>query len=159
MRCIATGENFLGSEEFATEKGNVLYIDQEMPASELQKRCRQLGLSERDQKIWFFTNESEEPLNLSKEAKVNWLLEFIEKEKIKVVFIDTLRAVAGGLKEEKAEEVRAFFNLFRQVKNRGVTIVFLDHCRKPNHFEGKIPKKEQLFASQDKAASVEIEIR
>jgi hypothetical protein len=32
----------------------------------------------------------------------------------------------------------------------------LDHFRKPSNFEGKIPKKEHLFASQDKVASVEI---
>jgi hypothetical protein len=70
--------------------------------------------------------------------------------------IDTLRSVAGGLKEEKAEEVRAFFNKFKSLKDSGVAVIFLDHCRKPQQHEGKRPKKEQLFASQDKLASVEV---
>jgi hypothetical protein len=30
------------------------------------------------------------------------------------------------------------------------------HLRKPSHFEGKTPKKEQLLGSQDKTASVEV---
>jgi hypothetical protein len=71
------------------------------------------------------------------------------------LFIDTLRAVAGGLKEDRAEDVRAFFDKFKDFKNKGIVVVFIDHCRKPAHFEGKVPKKEQLLGSQDKVASIE----
>ena len=35
-------------------------------------------------------------------------------------------------------------------------MIILDHLRKPSNFEGKVPKKEHLFSSQDKVASVEI---
>jgi hypothetical protein len=80
----------------------------------------------------------------------------VKQQKINIIFVDTFRASAGGIKEEKAEEIRKFFNLFKSFKDSGVAVVFLDHCRKPNNFEGKIPKKEQVFSSQDKVASTDL---
>lgn len=159
-KSISMGINFLNSEEFPTEKGNVLYIDQEMSQVELQRRGRQLGFKKMENQFWIISNSD---LNLNSKADedpeedtARQLNSFIRRYKIRVVFIDTFRAVAGGLKEDKAEEVRAFFNKFKALKDEGVTLVFLDHCRKPLRFEGKAPKKEQLFASQDKVASVEV---
>ena len=95
-------------------------------------------------------------INLNRPEGYVWLKTFVGFHKIKVVFIDTFIAVTGGLKEEKAEEIRQFFNKFNSLKNSGVTIVWLMHLRKPNNFEGKTPKKEQLLGSQDKSASVEV---
>lgn len=97
----------------------------------------------------------EEPLNFDSEQTIGQLRTLIAEKDIKVVFVDTFRAVAGGMKEEKAEEIRKFFNRLKPLKDQGVTLVFLDHCRKPAQFEGKVPKKDQLFASQDKVASAE----
>jgi hypothetical protein len=97
-------------------------------------------------------------LNLSNPERedLDVITDMVKKHDIKVVIIDTFRAVAGGMKEEKAEEVRAFFSRFRPIKDMGVCIIFLDHFRKPSHFEGKIPKKEHLFASQDKVSNSEV---
>lgn len=155
-KCVVKGMPFLGNDLFATEPCNVLYIDQEMSAGELQRRGKQLNISENENQFLMITNENEKPINFSMDEDVDEFFEILKQHNIKLVFIDTLRAVAGGLKEDKAEDVREFFNRFRQVKNKGIAIVFLDHCRKPNHFEGKTPKKEQLLGSQDKTASIEV---
>lgn len=152
-RCIALGVDFLGHKEFKTEASNVLYVDMEMSQSEAQRRGRQLGLDEGNKRILFFSDTN---LNLNTDEGVQWLLNVIEYYEIKVVFLDTFRAVSGGIKEEKADEIRTFFNRLKILKDNGVAVVFLDHFRKPSNFEGKVPKKEFLFGSTDKTASVEI---
>lgn len=151
-RCIAQGKNFLDQEEFATIKGKVLYIDSENAKSEIQRRGRQLQFNDDDN---FFVL-SLDSLNLNDEKMVSMIKDHIENQKIDTVFIDTFRAVAGSLKEEKAEEVRAFFNRFKSLKDKGVSIVFLDHFKKTSPFEGKTPKKDFLLGSIDKGASVEV---
>lgn len=154
-KSIANGSDFLGDPLFKTLEGNVLYIDAEMSKSEIQRRGRQLGLSEQKNKL-FILNTDDINFQAMDSEDLWWLERFVRDNYIVTVFIDTLRAVAGGLDEVKAEKVRAFFNGFKPFKNKGVSIVFLDHQRKPAQFEGKSPKKEQLFASQDKVASVEV---
>lgn len=151
-RCIAMGADFLGDTQFATVQGKVLYIDGENSMSEIQRRGRQLQLTNSDQ-LHFLPIDT---LNLNDEIETGELIDEIEKKHFDVVIIDTFRAVAGGLKEEKAEEVRTFFSRFKSLKERGVALVWLDHYRKPSNFEGKLPKKEFLFGSQDKAAGVEV---
>jgi hypothetical protein len=152
-KCIATGQNFLGTSELKTEKAKVLYVDQEMSQAEFQRRGRQLSFPQNLENLWILNVND---LNLNDAAAFEKLSEHIKKNSIGFVVIDTLRAVAGGLKEEKAEEVRAFFNRFRELKSLDVSILILDHCRKPQRFEGKAPKKEQLFSSQDKVACAEV---
>ncbi len=153
-RSIVEGVNFLGDENFKTEGANVLYIDGESPKSELQRRCRQLNFKSNTPHRLHIIKE--DILNLDKDEADVWLRAFIEFYKIKVVFIDTFISVSGGIKEDKAEDIRQFFNKFNSLKNKGVVVVWLMHLRKPNYFEGKAPKKEQVLGSQDKIASVEV---
>lgn len=151
---IVTGKNFLHDENFKTEGANVLYIDGESSKSEIQRRGRQLD---------FQTNTpfklhiiKEDSLNLNEDDADIWFKSFIEFYEIKVVFIDTFISISGGIKEDKAEDIRQFFNKFNSLKNNGVVVIWLMHLRKPNFFEGKAPKKEQVLGSQDKIASVEV---
>lgn len=153
---LTTPRPFLHDEFFVTQGCNVLYIDGEMAISEFQRRGKQLGLSdERKYQIYYLNIDS---LNLYDETcgDLEKIVDAVRRYEIGVVIIDTLRAVAGGLKEEKAEEVRAFFNRLRVLKDLGVSVIILDHLRKKQPFEGKTPTMEQLFSSQDKAASADI---
>lgn len=153
IRAIASGESFLGT--FQTKKGAVLYIEQETPEQEVQRRGRQLRFPEMGMEGVFITSSSGEPLNLNSNENVRKLTEEVSAQKISVVVIDTLRSVAGGLKEEKAEEVRAFFNRFKPMAESGVSVIFLDHTRKPRQFENRSkPAMDQILGSQDKIASV-----
>lgn len=153
-RCLSLGENFLGDPRFETRGCNVLYIDCENSRSELQRRGRQLGFV--DGSVFNLQLYNDKEINLNSDEGEAWLHAAIEYFDFKVVFIDTLRAVAGGLKEEKAEEVRAFYGRYRSLKDKGVTVVWLDHFRKPNNFEKRIPQKEMLLGSTDKTAGVEV---
>jgi len=150
---IAAGTPFLGHSQFATKQGSVLYVENETPQYDMQRRGRQLGFHTVGQHIWYLNQDS---LNFNDQATIQQLAHFVDKCNIKVIFVDTLRSVSGGLKEEKAEEVRLFFNRFKSFTNSGIAIIFIDHCRKPQAFESKArPKKEQVLGSQDKVAAVE----
>lgn len=149
---IANGTDFLQHSDFKAHEGTVLYIDQEMSQTELQRRGNLLGLPNTKNPIYLGRGGN---LDFSKEEHIEDLFATIARYEVKVVFIDTLRAVAGGLKEDKAEEVRQFLDRFKSLKDQGVALVFLDHCRKPALREGNTPKKEQLLGSQDKVASIE----
>jgi RecA-family ATPase len=151
MRSIAKGDLFLG--KFKTKQGNVLYIEQETPQVEIQRRGRQLGLNDLDN-VWMVSSK-DDPLNLNDPAVVKQLEDIVKSKNISVVFVDTFRSVAGGLKEEKAEEIRAFFNRFRKLAETGIAFVFLDHTRKPRPFESHTkPMMDQILGSQDKASAV-----
>jgi RecA-family ATPase len=151
IRSIALGIPFLGT--FETKKGNVLYIEQETPQVEIQRRGRQLGLNGLDN-VWMVSSK-DDPLNLNDSNIINQLIAHVKSKNISAVFVDTFRSVAGGIKEEKAEEIRAFFNRFRPLVENGVAVVVLDHTRKPGQFEKRTkPMLEQIFASQDKVAVV-----
>jgi predicted transcriptional regulator len=151
-KCISTGAPLFNEDRFKVQKGRVLYIDAENGSRELQRRGRMLSFVANENLIFFPADD----LNLNNGAWSDELMRQINEKRIDVVIIDTFRAVAGGLQEEKAEEVRAFFARYKKLKDDDVCIIWLDHFRKPDHFAGKIPKKEHLFGSQDKTASVEV---
>jgi hypothetical protein len=148
-RCVAEGISFLGDPQFATEKCNVLYVENETPENEIQRRGKVLGFGEG---ILMLRQECP-PLN--SDAAVGELFEMAVVRKVGMVIIDTVRSVAGGMREEKAEEIRMFFDRFKKFCAAGITVIFTDHCRKPHQLESKtMPKKEQLLGSQDKVAAV-----
>lgn len=153
---LTTPRNFLHSSRFSVEGCNVLYIDCEMGDFLVRKRGRQLGFNDEHLFQTYFITKDALNLNDDDGADLEDVIAIIKKRDVKLVIIDTFRAVAGGLKEEKAEEIRSFFSRFMQLKDLGVCVIFLDHLRKPNHFEGKTPKKEHLFASQDKVAVADV---
>jgi len=153
---ITMPRSFLNESSFPVVGTNVLYIDGEMSKSELQRRGKQMGFSDkRKHKLLFVSQDS---VNLSSEESTDLdeVIEIVKKEKIGVVFVDTLRSVADGMEENKAEEVRKFFNRFKSLKDMGVCVVFLDHLRKSYGPRQSEPQKDNLLASQDKTASVEV---
>lgn len=153
-RAISAGENFLGEDGFQTKKGRVLYINGENSEREMQRRLEKMEIDNEDLLI---TNSDKFKLN--NDDSVELIKKLIEEQKIDVIIIDTFRALAGGINEDRAEEVRAFFDRLKPFKDIGISLIFLDHNRKPQNFEGNKPKKEQLLGSQDKTANMEVLIQ
>lgn len=165
-KCLSEGLSWFGHPAFATAPARVLYVNMEMSISEMQRRGRKIGFDSSNANLHIL-NEDDFNLNAGgvrmpngemsgDDLKYRWLLTYIHQKSIQVVVIDTFRAASGGLKEEKAEEVRSFFKKFQLLKNSGVSVIFLEHVRKPTQLEGKTPKKEQLLGSQDKTANAEV---
>lgn len=151
--CIATGSHFLGSEKFPTTQGRVMYVDAEMDYSQLRHRGLKLKFSLIEEGELLMI--SEQQINLREEYNFIEFEAILESYGVRVVVIDTLRGVAGGLVEDKAEEVRRFMEQFKMLKHKGYSAIILDHCRKPLRNEGYAPKKEQILGSQDKVANAE----
>ncbi|MDB5188054.1 MAG: hypothetical protein JWO50_574 [Candidatus Kaiserbacteria bacterium] len=151
-KCISSGAPLFGEEKYPTQQGRVLYVDAENGKRQIQSRGRQLGMTDSDNLIFLPADD----INLNDDAWAKELIETIHNQKIDVVIIDTFRAVAGGLEEQKAEEIRKFFNRYKKMRENNVCFIWLDHLRKPERFDGGVPKKEHLLGSQDKAASVDI---
>lgn len=148
-RCVAEGRPFLGNPEFAVEQCKVLYFENETPPDVIQRRGKMLGYAGSNILIY---QQDGPPLNTDDTVK-DLLCRAIDQG-VGLVIIDTIRSVAGGLREEKAEEVRAFLDRFKQFNLVDITVVLTDHCRKPQHLESRtVPKKEQLLGSQDKVAA------
>jgi DNA-binding HxlR family transcriptional regulator len=153
-RALVSGTPFLSNPEFKTNGCNVVYIDAENSKSEFQRRCKQMKISINGPNKFYI--HSDDDLNLNEPVNVQWLTTLLEYYNAKVVIIDTFRAVAGGLSDDKSVEVREFFNRFKSLKDKGISIVLLDHFRKPSNLDGKVPKKEHLIGSQDKTSSSEV---
>jgi RecA-family ATPase len=152
---ITTPRPFVDEPQFDVKGTNVLYIDGEMSKSELQRRGRQMGFADARKHKLFFVSQNEVNLSSDERDDLGDVMRIVEEEDIGVVFVDTLRAVAGGIEENKAEEVRRFFNRFKPLKDAGVCVVFLDHLRKGFGPKQSEPQKDNLLASQDKTASCE----
>lgn len=144
-RCITEGLALFGNQTMKTDAHKVLYCNLEMSVSEMQRRGRLIGFNS-DNKNLIILNEDDFNLNGAglDDYKYRWLLDFIAREKIEVLIIDTFRPTTGGIPEEKAELIRRFFQKFMILKNCGVSVIFIEHVRKPTQLEGKIPKKEQV---------------
>src|ERR1035437_6523521 len=156
-KCISEGSPWFGCEGLKTKKARVLYINLEMSISEIQRRGRKISFDPYNQNL-IILNEDNFNLNEGTgrdDLKFRWLLKCIYTYKVEVVIIDTFRAVSGGLQENDAEKVRAFYQKFMILKNSGISLIVLEHMRKPSHLEGKVPKKEAVLGSQDKTANAE----
>ncbi len=156
-KCLADGSPLFGNPNFPVKKSKVLYINLEMSTSEVQRRGRLIGFKSEETNL-IILNEDDFNLNAGSrmDFKYLWLLEFTLRENIEVIIIDTVRPTIGNMREDKAEEVRSFFQKFFILKNSGVSLVFTEHLRKPTQMEGRIPKKEQVLGSQDKVSNLEV---
>lgn len=152
-KCVAAGTPYLGNPAFATTQCKVLYIENETAKSDFQRRGKRLGFHDVEDNLFTLLDDCP-PLNNKKAAEA--LYNFAGQKGIELIFIDTFRSVAGGIKENEADEIRRIFDNFKPFMESGITVVFLDHCRKPHLNEGGlIPKKEQLLGSQDKFSAPE----
>lgn len=154
MKSMSSGSHFLAHEGFKTQQSKVLYIDAEMGPKTLQRRCKFLGLDSIpfvDPPIFITGTE----INIKEDESFEALEYLVKENRIDVVIIDTLRAVAGGLQEDDAPAVREFLQRFNRFKNDGKLVIILDHCRKPDRGSHGAPKKEYVLGSQDKVANAE----
>jgi hypothetical protein len=152
-RCVAAGTPYLGNPAFATTQCKVLYIENETAKYDFQRRGKRLNFREIEENI--FTLLDDFP-TLRDKKNAEALHAFAVQNEIGLIVIDTFRSVAGGIMEEKAEEIRRIFDNLKPFMESGITVVILDHTRKPHLNEGgMIPKKEQLLGSQDKFSAPE----
>jgi hypothetical protein len=125
--CIASGKPIFGS--FRTQKGRVVYIDEENDLCELTERMESIkagmGLTE-DLEIAFLSSEG-----IKIEERLEQIEDFLTKFEPSVIIVDTLRRVVT-FEENDAGQVSAFFTdvIKPIIKKHGCTWIFLHHMRK-----------------------------
>lgn len=128
--CIATGKKYLG--KFKTKKNNVAILSAEN--SVLTDRERLLAIC-RGLKIRRLNN-----LYILRRAKCGDILntfyktalfDFLEKNNIKVLFLDTINPLTPELEDISTKEVTKLFNEFlKPISEAGIYVEFLHHTDK-----------------------------
>jgi len=115
---------------FDTEKGSVLYIDEENPLQQIQPRLKGLAFSVKDKKDLenlHFYNYTDLKLH---NKNIKALREIIEKHKPKVVVLDSaIRFLVG--KENESSDVAVFTNHLKSLMAKyNCTFIVLHHTTK-----------------------------
>ncbi len=151
-QCVCAGSPLFG--RFQTIQSNVLYLDGENGLRALHDRGRILQFTDAMKDSLYFISDYE--LSLNSDDSIQTLIKIIQDKNIKLVIVDTFRSFSGfEIDENKAMDIRQFFKRFFTLRELGVTVLFMEHNRKPGIGEHGNPSKSQVLGSQDKLASVD----
>jgi hypothetical protein len=141
---IARGENFLRWR--ATRKARVLYVEGEMPASQLQQRARELiGATELGFfRILAFTSQVEDIQYLSTPAGRKAIETNLGDAE--VLILDSISTL-GGFATNDEEHWLEFLHWLNQLRRRGLCIIFLHHAGKSGMQRGHSRSEDMLDVS------------
>lgn len=148
---ISKGENFL--EQFSCEKAGVLMIDEEDHLRSLKARLLMLGCSA-DLPIHFMSMKGFDVCDENWRKKV---FEICDKEKLDVIFLDSLVRIHSG-KENESGSMAKVFRAIRTLCNRGKTVIVSHHERKEGTNGKKISAQDRLRGSTDIPAALDSHI-
>ncbi len=135
--CVANGRKFFGLK---TKKGKVLYLDRENNDSLIHQRLHALRRGHLKQ---FFRKNF--PLNFlirqgdfENQLWVEQLINTIKKEKIKLIFIDTMKRYSSNFDENSANDInRIYINVYQPIIDEcNCSIVFLHHTNRTGDYRG-----------------------
>lgn len=149
---VSRGGKWLGN--FQTQRGSVLYIDEESSPGLLGKRFRQVaepkGISGNIPDIHFLIGQG---LCLSNPNSVEKLRCLLEKYRPKFVIVDALIRVHSA-EENSAKEMAQVFAIVKDlIRQYGCTMVFADHQKKPS--QHGFSQEFQLRGSSEKLAFID----
>lgn len=143
---IATGKDLFG--QFKSEKNNILMIDEENHLRLINERFGYLT-DENDLPIHYL---SQEGFLISKEEMFKSILEICKKEKIGVIFIDSLVRI-NNAEENDASQMSKVFRGIKGFCQNGLTVIITHHDRKDGG--NKSSAQNRLRGSSDIQASVD----
>ena len=121
-------------DKFATEKSNVLMVDEDNGGWLLNRRLKQLGAkSKEDLPIYFYSNEG----FLIDEKNITKLLARCEELNVKLLMIDCLAQV-HELDENVSGDMSKIFRQLRRFKAKGIAVLITQHNRKPGTNKGSM---------------------
>ena len=115
-----------------------LYVAREDPARRLQERMTEIekgnGLFSSWGALQFLVRE---PFDLTNPSHTNWLEEQIQKQKADFLVLDVFNRMIPGLEENSARDMAQAVCIIENLNRRcGVTILLVDHTRKPPPGQG-----------------------
>lgn len=157
-RAIATGEKFLA---WAVPKARrVLYVDGEMPLTDLKERLAQLCATP-PALLDFLPSEmlfrDGQPLNLNSalhQARIIELLDTLagEGRAPEVVIFDNLSSLAGGTDENSNSEIESLLRFLIGLRHRGLAVILIHHAKKGGEDQRGASRREDLLDTSVKLA-------
>jgi hypothetical protein len=125
---IASGRDFLG---VPTKQCTVLYIDQENSAqADVKPRLEQMGYQWTDLEEHFILSSLGKFDDFDTKQGANALIALLQKNDVKVVFIDTIARVVIGKENDNDTYNDLYRYLECQIKSLGISLIRLDHTGK-----------------------------
>ncbi len=124
---IVTGTSLFG--KFATEKNNVMIVNEEDIACLIQDRLKLLNLTDPSLSIFYRIAQGSK---LTDEFVDNLIKEAKEKN-IGVIMFDSLRAIHDA-EENSSQEMQKVLDRFKRINREGITVIFTHHNKKKNGF-------------------------
>ena len=146
---IAEGRKFLN--EFVTSRGNVLILDEENNASELQRHFKMLG-THKDAPIHFM---SQTAIKLDNEEHLRYVKEKIHERNIKLLVVDSLVRIHRG-DENDSRSMARLFEVLRSSAKGGTTVLLIHHSRKT--FSPSKLDNNDIRGSSDILAAADVHI-
>lgn len=149
---VSRGGKWLGN--FPTQKGSVLYIDEESSFALLKKRLRKLiggkGVKENDLDVRFVIGQG---LCFSNQDSQVRLRNLLELQRPALIIIDSLIRVHRAEENSATDMARVFSEVKGIVRDFNCSILFADHQKKPGNFGVNLD--QLLRGSTEKAAFVD----
>lgn len=125
---IATGKEWLG--KFQTQQSKILIVDEENHIAETQRRLKRLGASDED--IYIVSRQG---IKVDDGESFMRLENTIIATQAKVVVFDA-SADVHTKNENLSAELKIPFDAFKRLNvEHGITVIVIDHNRKPQKFE------------------------
>jgi len=129
---IAGGKPWL--ERFKVRKTRVLYLSREDSLGRIQKRVIDINLGygyKSPPKGLFFPDQEHRIFSLLDEAHQGWLSDVLQDCEIGFLVLDPLGRMIDDLDVNRAAEVAKINNTLEALQVGGVTVLIVDHHRKP----------------------------
>lgn len=126
-RYIATGEPFLGQEEFKTKRSRVLIVDQEMSEKEIRRRSNAIFRDHPNAEIFFMKGQN---FKIDDEKTYNELVALIKQHGIGTLILDTFSTIHTQEESSRDGMMQVNEKMMEIINETGCAIVYIHHHRK-----------------------------
>lgn len=140
--------------KFSTEKSKVMFVNEEDTCRSIQERFNILGITDTNLDMYFHVMEG---IKITQES-IDVLVKEVKENDIKVVILDSLRAIHDA-NENDSQEMQRIMDLLKQISKLEVTVIFTHHHRKKGQFEkGDNPESSRGSSAVNAAVSGHISL-
>ncbi len=116
-------------DKFATEKANVMIVNEEDSARLIQDRLKLLNIIDISLPIYYRIAQGSKLTN----SFVNSLINEAKEKNIGVIMFDSLRAIHDS-EENSSTEMQKVLDLLKMIARENITVIFTHHHRKKSPF-------------------------
>ena len=123
----------------------VLYLDGEMPPSDVKVRDKSLG-SPTDNLIYvnheILFERTGQIMNLANVEMQTSVIELCKNRSVNILFLDNLSTLAAGIDENNAVDWEQIFPWLMRLRRNHVTVIFIHHAGRNNEMRGHSKRED-----------------